>query len=157
MTYQSGFTLPPRPRGQAPGADAMTTHVWLPYFEWTDLTVMGEDWPTYSVARWERNEIGETRFTGEARIYSPAEAVAAERARLTEAVRGLPLPVFRLCECKVFTEVGDARGDTIGKCDACGHRAEHHDETGCTRQVRTLIQPEAVRDAVLRLIEETPA
>jgi hypothetical protein len=82
-----------------------------------------------------------------------AEAVAAERARIRAAVEALPLPEFTLCWCKGFTEEGDQRGDTIGKCDACAHRLEHHVDGGCTRRVRTLIQPKAVRVSVLALID----
>ena len=45
--------------------------VWMPYYDSTEATAFGEDWPVWIVARWERNAIGETRFTGETRVYAP--------------------------------------------------------------------------------------
>jgi len=48
--------------------------LWLPYFEQHEVTTMGEEWPSYIVTKWERNQIGETRFTGQSRLYTPREA-----------------------------------------------------------------------------------
>ena len=49
---------------------------WLPFFRETDVTTIGEEWPTYLIEKWERNDIGEQRFTGEVRTYG-ADTFAA--------------------------------------------------------------------------------
>lgn len=46
--------------------------VWLRFYRTVDVTVFGDDWPVWLVSRWERNGIGEERFTGEARVYKAA-------------------------------------------------------------------------------------
>lgn len=47
--------------------------LWVPYFESTEVLLLGDEWPTYVVSKWERNQLGETRFTGETRTYLNAE------------------------------------------------------------------------------------
>jgi len=52
--------------------------LWLPDFEVTIVEVMGQEWPTaYLVSKWERNAIGERRFTGETRTYRDAATLRA--------------------------------------------------------------------------------
>jgi hypothetical protein len=45
-------------------------HVWLPYFVGREEMEAGADWPFYVVEKWERNEIGETRYV-ESRLFVP--------------------------------------------------------------------------------------
>jgi hypothetical protein len=74
----------------------MARELWVPYYDQTDATVFGDDWPVWIVARWERNGIGETRFTGETRVYWPlgvdtlARAIAQLHDVTPEHVEGDP-------------------------------------------------------------------
>lgn len=49
-------------------------HIWELNFICIAVTAMGDHWPTYNVEKWERNEIGETRYI-ESRTYMPPPAI----------------------------------------------------------------------------------
>ena len=54
--------------------------LWMPYYDSTEATAFGDGWPVWIVARWERNGIGETRFTGETRVYVALDPEAIAKA-----------------------------------------------------------------------------
>lgn len=83
-----------------------------------------------------------------------AAGYLAALARIRERGEGLDLRDRVPCWCKGFTEEGDARGDTIGICDACRHHEHAHVPGGCGRTVKITLQPEAVRSALLALLDE---
>lgn len=51
---------------------------WVPFFRQHDVTGLGETWPSFIVEKWERNEIGEERFTRETRVYGGLDVAWAE-------------------------------------------------------------------------------
>ena len=59
-------------------------NVWLPYWEWREFFIVGDEWPTVVGEKWERNSLGETRWTGESRTYHPAPTpyLSQESARI---------------------------------------------------------------------------
>jgi hypothetical protein len=65
--------------------------IWTPYFETREVFTMGAAWPSYIVEKWERNEIGEVRFTGQSRTAQIESAARAAALReVAEKVAALP-------------------------------------------------------------------
>jgi len=50
-------------------------HIWTTYFVGREEMELGADWPVYIVERWERNEIGETRYLDGTTLSAPVRAI----------------------------------------------------------------------------------
>lgn len=72
-----------------PSRDEPGGWAWLPFFRERDVTYLGSEWPVYLIEKWERNAVGEERFTGQSRTYTapatPASDALDELRRLSEA------------------------------------------------------------------------
>ena len=47
---------------EEPEPEPEPQHVWIAYFESRQEMTEGSEWPFYIIDKWERNELGETRF-----------------------------------------------------------------------------------------------
>lgn len=60
-------------------------HIWVPYFESHEVILSGADWPSYRVQKWERNEIGETRYVDTIMLEPPDKPAPQVKARSISA------------------------------------------------------------------------